>query len=71
MTTTIVFGLLVVNHISVTLLRAYMRSERLKKYYFVDPQLLGFAKGLERRILRPSTFLFAAALTIIESVLVI
>ena len=64
-------ALLIVNHIVVTYVRAYMRNERLKKYYLVDYQLIGISKGIQRRILRPSTFLFAIALTLLESVLVI
>ena len=58
--------LLVVNHIIVTLIRAYFRTERLKMYYLVDPHLLGIAIGVKRRILRPSTIFTTLVLTLIE-----
>ena len=58
--------LFLINHMSVTLFRVYLRQEKLKNYYVVNPEMLGFSKGLERRIFKPTTFVFATILTSIE-----
>ena len=71
MKTIIVIGLFLINHLFVTLLRVYFRQEKLKNIYLVDPEMLGFSKGLERRIFRPTTFIYAGALTSFEILVIV
>ena len=66
MKTIIGLGFFLLNHISVTLLRVYFRQEKLKNYYIVDPEMIGFSKGFERRIFKPTTFIYAVILTSFE-----
>lgn len=59
-------GLFLINHIAVTLFRVYLRQEKIKNCYVVHPEMVGFMKGLERRIFKPTTFTCALILTSFE-----
>ena len=67
----VILTLFILNHISVTLIRVYLRQEKLKNYYIVNPEMLGFVKGIERRALRPATFICTSFLTVMEFALII
>jgi hypothetical protein len=69
----LVVGLFLVNHIIVTLIRVYIRTEKFRYLGHVSnyDQISGFKAGFERRILKPLTFMYSLLLTLLEFIAVI
>ena len=63
-----IIGLYFLNHLIVTLIRIYTRSEKLKYLSHIDDfnKVGSFKIGFERRVLRPLTFTLALLLTLGE-----
>ena len=60
------FLLYLLNHMLVTFIRAYLRTRNVKfAYSAYHVNLGGFGKGIERRILRKTTFIYSLALTLV------
>ena len=61
------FLLYLFNHMMITMIRAFLRTKKLKYVNFHNDREFGsFQRGFERRILRITTFLYAIALTLTE-----
>ncbi|MEQ9063456.1 MAG: hypothetical protein RIE58_04725 [Vicingaceae bacterium] len=61
------FLLYLFNHMMITLIRAFVRTQKLKYVPFQNnPDFTSFQKGFERRILRASTFIYAFGLSLTE-----
>jgi len=60
-----IIGLFLLNHVVVTLIRVYLRTEKIKYLsHLADFNgLRSFKMGIQRRILRPITFIYSSLLT--------
>ena len=64
------FLLYLFNHMTITLIRAYLRTKKLKYVHFQGERDFGsFQRGFERRILRLTTFVYALGISLAEYLL--
>ncbi|HAW52534.1 MAG TPA: hypothetical protein DCX54_09450 [Flavobacteriales bacterium] len=69
----LVIGLFIINHLIVTLVRVYRRTEKFRYLGHLSDynQVSGFRRGFERRVLKPTTFMYSLLLTLAEFIAVI